>query len=125
MSPSARSREACFCNLLFGGGFRKWGGPMRFDDLPEGRACLNWLQLIGIANEDELCPDFIHLGGNARQLPGAQHACFINNKDVTLGDRFVAIFPGTIPTKPAFRLLMPDALCNSSAAFRRRLRHVP
>lgn len=64
--------------------FRQARGAMGFNDLPERGARFDGLQLVRIADEHQLCAEFIHPSSNPRHLSRADHASFVDDKDIAL-----------------------------------------
>ena len=66
---------------------------MRLNDIPERGASLNRLELIGVANKDQLASPLPELFGDTGQLACSNHSCFIDHHHIAAGDRLIAAVP--------------------------------
>lgn len=70
---------------------------------PEGRARLDRLQLLGIADQHHLRPGFRSLRQYPLELPRADHPGLIAHEDVPRRERFAPLFPALLQAREGAR----------------------
>jgi hypothetical protein len=86
-------------------------------DRTEGRARLDGLQLLRIADQHDLCASFGGMGQHALQLPRADHARLVDDKHIAAGEHVAALLPAMFhagdgagcDARSAFQILGRDA----------------
>ena len=70
---------------------------------PEGRARLDGLQLLRIADQHHLGPGICGMRQHALELPRADHARLVDHEDVARGERVAALRPAVFQARDGAR----------------------